>query len=265
MPIQAIKANNFTKNGIEHGFFMRHGGVSIGNFSSLNISFAVDDNPLYVIKNRNLLKSYFNTTSDPIMPNLVHRDDLLVVDRANLHTFDQTYLLPGQHQHLSADAIITDLPGTVIGIAVADCVPVMFYATDIKSIAIVHSGWRSSILQISKKTLSYLQTRGAKMHNIIAALGPSIGLMHYEVKEDFYETFIRQDPNSINYFLHQDKKYYFDNKAYIHNSIAALGVDDIENINIDTFVNHDFFSYRRHAKLQGNTGRFAAMIKLPQK
>jgi YfiH family protein len=51
-----------------------------------------------------------------------------------------------------------------------------------KVIALVHAGWKGTVLEIGKKTVQKMhQDFSCQPENILAAIGPSIGPCHYEV------------------------------------------------------------------------------------
>ena len=52
--------------------------------------------------------------------------------------------------------------------------------------------------------------KGCKIKNITAAIGPSISVKNYEVKEDFKKKFIKKDKKNLKYFKNNKNKLYFD-------------------------------------------------------
>ena len=82
---------------------------------------------------------------------------------------------------------------------------------------------------------------------MIAVVGPCIDKKNYEVKTDFFKKFISQDKNNQNFFDKiNNKKYMFDLRGFINKEMINLNINNIENIEMDTFSNKDYFySYRR--------------------
>ena len=67
------------------------------------------------------------------------------------------------------------------------------------------------------------------------------------MEKDFFDEFIIQNKkNEIFFEINDDKKYFFDLRAYINNEISDLKIKNVENIEMDTFSNDEYFySYRR--------------------
>jgi YfiH family protein len=86
---------------------------------------------------------------------------------------------------VKGDAAITNLPGTLLGIQTADCVPILLADTQTRTVAAVHAGWRGTAERIVEKAMAVL-TEHYSVHprNLVAAIGPHIGVCCYEVGED---------------------------------------------------------------------------------
>ena len=69
----------------------------------------------------------------------------------------------------------------------------------------------------------------------------------YEVKEDFFKIFIKDNSKNKKYFIAKsDKKFNFNLRKYVENKLKESGIKSIDNVNFDTFKeNQNFFSYRR--------------------
>jgi len=88
------------------------------------------------------------------------------------------------------DALITDIPGTAIGIRTADCLPVLIGDSSSGAAAAVHCGWRSLSLGLAGKTAqALLEGTGSRAADLVAALGPSIGRCCYKVGEEIRDRF----------------------------------------------------------------------------
>ena len=88
------------------------------------------------------------------------------------------------------DALITDIPGTPIGIRTADCLPVLIGDAVSGAAAAVHCGWRSLSLGLAgKAALALLEGTGSGTADLVAALGPSIGRCCYKVGEEVRDRF----------------------------------------------------------------------------
>ncbi|MCX8034120.1 MAG: peptidoglycan editing factor PgeF [Thermodesulfovibrio sp.] len=153
-----------------------------------------------------------------------------------------------------ADGVITDKKGILIGVKVADCLPILLYDPVIKVIAAVHAGWRSTAKGILKKTVIKMsEIFNCKVSNIIIAMGPHIKGCCYEVGQEVIEALNRETP-SLEYVISLNGKKHVD--LAIANRIQALSIGiNTENIWISsdcTYCNHvHYASYRFHGKKAG--------------
>ena len=92
-----------------------------------------------------------------------------------------------------------------------------------------------------------LKLVNSNIDNLFAVVGPCIKKENYEVKIDFYEKFINQNPKYEGFFKKNvHDKYIFDLRGFINNKISDLNIKNIENIEMDTFAALEtFYSYRR--------------------
>ena len=116
-----------------------------------------------------------------------------------------------------------------------------------KIIACVHSGWKGAIDGIIENTVKKFNELNSKNSDLIAAVGPCINKKNYEVKEDFFEKFISQDKSNKKFFdIINNKKYFFDLRGFVNKELSNLNIKNIDNIEMDTFSEKEFFySYRR--------------------
>ena len=110
----------------------------------------------------------------------VHGSRIAIVDRPGMTRED----LEGY------DAFITTLTGVAIGVRTADCVPVLMYDPVHRVIAAVHSGWKGTVLMISKSTVNLMGERfGTNPEDIQVVIGPAIGPDSFQVGEEVAEKF----------------------------------------------------------------------------
>jgi polyphenol oxidase len=118
----------------------------------------------------------------------------------------------------AADALITNAEELCLVIRTADCVPIFLLDPVKKCIAAVHSGWRSSELDISGKSVKELVARfGSLPSDIIAYILPSIGPDSYEVGKDVAEKF--PDKYVIN-----NNRYFLDLWKTVEHSLFSAGI-----------------------------------------
>lgn len=93
-------------------------------------------------------------------------------------------------QSSEGDAMICSVKNQVILIKTADCVPVMVYDERLNLISVIHSGWRGTFKEISKKTILRMKSSyGSRAADLKVVIGPSIGPKNYEVGKDVYAKF----------------------------------------------------------------------------
>lgn len=232
---------------IHHGVFTRMSGFSKGSFQGLNVSTTVGDDPDHTAGNRRAISGYFDGY-ELVFIRQVHGSDIVLLKKNQKHG-------PSIHDEKTGDAMITNIPGKILVVQVADCQPVLLFDPGQKVVAAVHSGWRGSLLNIIGKTvLSMADHFDCDPEQIIAGIGPSLGpccaeFIHYrkEIPECFWK--------------YQKTENHFDFWELSLDQLQEAGVRE-NNIHISglcTKCRHDlFFSYRK----QPVTGRFAGAIGL---
>ncbi len=80
------------------------------------------------------------------------------------------------------DALISDVPGLLLEIRTADCLPVLLMDPVRRVVAAAHAGWRGTVAGIAARTAAQMVTEfGCRWGDLQAALGPSIGPCCFEV------------------------------------------------------------------------------------
>jgi len=108
-------------------------------------------------------------------------------------------------------------------------------------------GWNGALNGIIKNTVRKFNDLNSNNNDLIAVVGPCIKKDNYEVKIDFFERFTYQDKNNEIFFEKvNDEKYKFDLRSFINKELSNLNIKNIDNIEMDTFSEREFFySYRR--------------------
>ena len=229
---------------IKHYFFSRQGGVSEGDYDSLNCSIKSPDTK--VQSNYKIIANSigFDYNNFKVLKQSHSNNVITVVDRTI------------QTQDLEADALVSNLPGILLGVYTADCVPLIFQDKDNMVVGIAHAGWRGALAGIINNTISAMRELGAK--NIKAAIGPCIRQKNYEIDHEFYNIFLNNNINSVTNQLcipSPNPNYYlFDLAGYCGLLLRNLDID-FEDSQVDTYANDQlFFSYRRsyHESLKKN-------------
>jgi YfiH family protein len=240
---------------VPHGFLGRRGGVSTGIFASLNCSLGSDDVRDNVLENRRRAVEAILPGSTLSRVYQIHSPDVVAVTQ----TIDQ-------HNPPKADALVTNLPGFLLAVQTADCVPVLFSDAKAGVIGAAHSGWKGSITGVTDNTILAMEALGADRANIACAIGPCIAQKSYEVDNGFFERFAQADTANERFFADGKPGHYqFDIEGYVAARLAAFGITRIECLGQDTYSQPDrFFSYRRSCHKQENGyGGQMALIGLP--
>jgi YfiH family protein len=171
-----------------------------------------------------------------------------------------------QDQRPRADAMVTDTPNLLLGILTADCAPVLFADHRAVVVGAAHAGWRGALAGVTDATIAAMERLGARRENIHAAVGPCIGQPSYEVDEAFRARFLDHDPDNARFFVPGEAgKPHFDLEAYVVHRLLAVGIDEVEALNLDTYSNADrFYSYRRSThRGEADYGRQLSAIAIP--
>ncbi|MBZ0156656.1 MAG: peptidoglycan editing factor PgeF [Alphaproteobacteria bacterium] len=180
------------------------------------------------------------------LPLQKHTDRVVVVDHD---------LEPG-----IADAVVTNRAGVLIGIQVADCVPLLLYDRKRQVVGAVHAGWRGTGAGILKGTVHAMGERfSSDPSDILVAVGPSIKGCCYEVGHEVVEA-VRKASGEGEYYRKKGEKYYIDLPLANRLQALSLGIPP-ENIWVSdecTFcLPHKYYSYRFG---KGTTGRQCGFI-----
>ena len=243
--------------GVRHAFFSRHGGVSTGLYESLNVGRGSKDDPADVLENRRRCAAHFGVAPERLAINYqVHSATATLIEEEW-----QLTLPPSE-----ADAVVTALPNVVCGALSADCAPILLVDPKARVVAAAHAGWKGALAGVTDFALiGMVADLGAKVENIVAAIGPCIGPRSYEVGPEYLARFTEADPGNGRFFTAGRKpgKSMFDLPAYVLSRLAAAGVAQAEWVGVDTCADENFFSNRR-AVLRGEPdyGRLLSAIML---
>ena len=244
--------------GAKHAFTTRFGGVSGGEFATLNLGSNRGDDPEAVRENYRRVCALFGVDENgACVTNQVHKNDVRVVTGADRHIC----LGPVPYE---ADGLVTAEKGLPIFCFTADCVPVLLWDREGRAIGAVHCGWRSSVGDILNNALEAMGSLGAEPSAIIAAIGPAIGSCCFETDDDVPEAitaWLKGDTEGL-FTKRADGKTLVDLRGANARRLMQLGVA-AENIDISdecTFCSHD--KYWSHRYTRGRRGSQASVIML---
>jgi purine-nucleoside/S-methyl-5'-thioadenosine phosphorylase / adenosine deaminase len=142
------------------------------------------------------------------------------------------------------DAIWTDRAGVLLGIAAADCVPVLVVDPASGRIGAAHAGWQGTRLRVVQALIRALVGAGSRASAIVASIGPSIGPCCYTVDEARADL-IRASGQGAYLRQAADGATAFDLWSANVAQLQDLGIESIEVSRICTRSGgHDLWSYR---------------------
>ena len=157
-----------------------------------------------------------------------------------------------------ADAAVATDPGLLVGVATADCLPVLLVDPSRRAVASVHAGWRGTASRIVARAVEALVAVGSRPADLVAAVGPGIGACCYEVGEELRgafgpgaDAFFRPGPRGR---LHLDVR--AANVRQLED--AGVGPERIHHVEDCTSCREDlYYSYRRDGP---GTGRMISFV-----
>jgi polyphenol oxidase len=170
---------------LRHGFSTRAGGVSsvYGN-NSLNLGWTKEDDPASVRENR--LRFLATVDGGRVASVLVgvrqiHSGIVRVVKQEDEALQGKLETAEGKAV-LEGDGLMTNVPGILLGVGTADCVPVLVVDVEKRVVAAFHAGWRGTVAQIVERGITKMREEyGSRVEDLAAAVGPSIGACCYTV------------------------------------------------------------------------------------
>lgn len=230
-------------------------------YSGVNLCDYVGDDALRVLDSRLSLAMQLGVDLDElVMPRQTHSCRVAVIDEhfRSLDIDKQEEALEG------VDALVTTMPGVVIGVNTADCVPIVLADAQAGVIAVAHAGWRGTVGRIAESVVGEMCRQGAQPDRIQVAMGPSICQDCFEVGDEVVAAFKKAhfDLNAIVVRNPASGKAHIDLRVANRDVLVAAGVP-ADNIVLSRHCSRcehkRFFSARR---LGINSGRtFTAIYK----
>ncbi|MDR1858113.1 MAG: peptidoglycan editing factor PgeF [Treponema sp.] len=146
---------------------------------------------------------------------------------------------------LPGDGLVTNDPDTLVGVTVADCLPVFLWDTATGARAVCHSGWKGT--GIVREALRLMKTRyGTSPQATRAILGPGIRPCCYAVPRERAEAFAAEFGHATAFS--RDGNWYIDLAAANKNILLDEGVTAVRIHPECTCCDTRFFSYRRQGE-----------------
>jgi purine-nucleoside/S-methyl-5'-thioadenosine phosphorylase / adenosine deaminase len=239
--------------GLVQAVFTRQGGISPAPWDSLNVGGTVGDDKERVRENR--LRSF----------NALGRGLDSLFDVWQVHSADAVFAeapRPPELDHYKGDIIFTDKPDVTLYMRFADCVPILLHDPKKKVAGIAHAGWLGTVRATSSAAvLAMTEHYGSRPEDIQAAIGPSIGVDHYEVGPDVIAQVNAAFGTDATQLIEvRGGKTYLDLWTANRLQLEKSGVTQIEVAGLCTACHlEDWYSHRAE---KGKTGRFGALIAL---
>ncbi|HUH04627.1 MAG TPA: peptidoglycan editing factor PgeF [Kofleriaceae bacterium] len=240
--IEVLRSRLIPEELFMHGFPTRHGGVSTGLRSSLNLGFRWGDDLAVVEENRRLLAAHVGFAPEAlVVTKHVHGTRVWRVGEA----------LPDPPEF---DGLVSDRPGPVLGAFAADCIPLVFADPEARVCGAAHAGWRGTVAGIGREVIARMAELGAAPDRVRVALGPSIGPCCFEVGPEVVEEFTAALPGVDGLIVRGPRKEHIDLRRAMRVILESVGVRAAHIDDSPPCTRCDperFFSYRRDGREGG--------------
>ena len=245
---------------VNHLFSTRLGGVSDGQYKSMNLSFNNGDTRENVLKNYEILcKAIGTDTHNLVLSRQTHTNNVREVTEEDVGTgiFKDSFS--------DVDGLITNRKRVALVTQYADCTPLLFCDPKKKVIATSHAGWRGTVKEIGRVTVKKMvNDYGCNEKDIIAAIGPAIGVCCYEVDDPVIDEFKKISYLKLDniVFPKQNGKYMLDLKEANRQILINAGISP-ENFDVaDLCTCCNSKELHSHRATGGKRGNLAAIIEL---
>lgn len=249
---------------VRHGFSTRAGGVSRGEFSTMNFSVSRGDSQEAVLENyRRFSKAAGLNYKGLVASSQTHTTNIRKVTWE-----DAGKGITKEPDYDDVDGLMTDEKGLALVTFYADCVPLYFLDPVRKAIALSHSGWRGTAGNMAGITVqAMVKEYGTRPEDLLACIGPSICRDCYEIGEDtaceFQKGFTQEEQKKV-LMPKTGGKYQLD--LWEANRIlllkAGIRGENLAVTNICTCCNPE--SLFSHRASQGRRGNLAAFLQLTE-
>lgn len=181
--VEIIRAPEWEWKWLTHGFSTRTGGKStVFGRNDLNLG-GSQDRPDNIERNRGLFLNALATKAK----------HLRLITIKQIHSGQVHIVNDVPEDKLTGDGMVTHVPGLLLAMQVADCVPVLMVDPVNRAVGAFHAGWRGTAKRIVEKGVGMMRMAyGSDPANLHAAIGPCIGACCYAVGEEVLETFSSQ-------------------------------------------------------------------------
>lgn len=260
-----LTSDLLSRAGFAHAFSTRLGGVSAPPFDALNLQ-SVQANARIAEGEPRDSDAFIRENHARFAEATGLARDAVVVDVSQVHGCTVVAARDAARERVPADAITSARGGHAILIRIADCVPVLLACPRTGAVAAVHAGWRGVVAGIVPAAIDALRSLGCAPNELLAAVGPSISVRHFEIGPEVAEELTRA---TLGACVAAPGIYGIAGREAKHHADLVLGVRlqleraGIARANIDaeppcTYADRArFHSFRRDG---AQSGRLAALI-----
>lgn len=233
-------------------FTTRDGGVSRSPYDTLNLGFHVGDDDTATSENLRRVAAACGLSPEAVQfATQVHGRDIAGVTTATP---------PGRVGLV--DGMYTALPGRMLMVRTADCLPLLLLDPRRRCVAAVHAGRKGTYLNIAGAAVAQLTADGSVPGDLLAAIGPAAGRCCYAVNAAAIAELRAVRPHDADAFIGTapDGQPTIDLCGLNRQQLRESGLPDAQIAlhHACTICDRRFFSYRR----DGTTGRQAGIICL---
>jgi YfiH family protein len=254
-----------------HGFSTRDGGVShVYGGSTLNLGWTKEDDPAFVAENRRRFLTAVcgqRLGSALVGAKQIHSNIIRAVKKEDGALEGRLQTAEGKAV-LEGDGLITDVPGVLLAVGTADCVPVLVADPVKRVVAAFHAGWRGTVSRIVERGVAKMQEEyGSRAADLVAAIGPSIGPCCYTVGEEVWSEFGRQFEHANELFTRSNETgqirlnlWEANRRQLLDAGLAENSVVTVGECTACTRIPGGASRYFSHRAEHGNAGRMLNVI-----
>jgi hypothetical protein len=255
--LQLLVCDPIEELGFKNAFSTRAGGVSPLPSASLSLgNFSQDERENVVENRRRFLAALGAADWTLVTAKQIHSADVRVVRDEE----------DARSAPVACDALMAGVPGLLLAVQTADCMPVLIADERSGAFAAVHAGWRGTLAGIVARTVERMQQHhGSRPQDLHAALGPSISAAAFEVGPEVLAEF----SDKFEYADELISDLQPNGKGHLNLNLAnarqlidcGLREDRIYDSGLCTYLRNDlFFSYRRERGAEKPVGRLMGVI-----
>lgn len=241
---------------VRHLFSTRLGGVSEGEYASMNLSFTRGDREADVRENYRRIAGVLGCRmEDMTASHQTHTTNIRRITGA-----DRGKGITRERDYENVDGLVTAEEGIVLVTYFADCVPLYFVDPVHQAIGLAHSGWRGTLGRMGERMVqamgAYFESRPEDLY---AAVGPSICRECYEVSEDVALPFLKTLGEDVALPGRKEGKYQLDLWLANERILKQAGIPQSQIAVTDLCTCHNsayLFSHRASGGRRGNLGAF---------